>query len=158
MPLSRSVGIRRVAAPAALSAALLLTAAACSSTSGGGSSTSGSTATAGGASPAAAACANMPAGPINVYNIIPLTGPTATSGQLIESIAVVGRRDELAAALAARADGVADVISLEATSGADARPERRNTARMRSTHSGAIGVAMKTVTVMTDPPSTHSDQ
>jgi ABC-type branched-subunit amino acid transport system substrate-binding protein len=87
MPLSRSVGIRRVAGPAALSAALLLTAAACSSTSTSGSS-SGTAAAAGGASPAKA-CANIPAGPINVYNIVPLTGPTATSGQLIEAIAGV---------------------------------------------------------------------
>jgi len=39
--------------------------------------------------------------------------------ELIESIAVVGRRDQLAAALAARVDGIADVVSLEATSGPD---------------------------------------
>lgn len=81
MPLPRSVGIRRTAVPAALGAALLLFAAACSS------STSSGTAAAGGAS--AKACANVPAGPINVYNIVPLTGPTATSGQLIEAIAGV---------------------------------------------------------------------
>jgi len=81
MPLPRSVGIRRATVPAALSAALLLTAAACSSSSG-------STAAAGTA-PSATACADIPAGPINVYNIIPLTGPTATSGELIESIAGV---------------------------------------------------------------------
>src|SRR3984957_18935367 len=87
MPLSRSVGIRRVAAPAALSAALLLTAAACSSsTAAAGGSGSGSAA--GGASQAKV-CSDIPAGPINVYNIVPLTGPTATSGQLIEAIAGV---------------------------------------------------------------------
>src|ERR1700730_10269867 len=82
MPLPRSVGIRRTAVPAALGAALLLFAAACSS------STSSGTAAAGGAS-SATACADIPAGPINVYNIVPLTGPTATSGQLIEAIAGV---------------------------------------------------------------------
>jgi len=91
MPLPRSVGIRRTAVPAALSAALLLTAAACSS--GGGSSSSSSSAAAAAAAAAAApsakACSGIPAGPINVYNIIPLTGPTATSGQLIEAIAGV---------------------------------------------------------------------
>ena len=84
MPLPRSVGIRRTAVPAALGAALLLFAAACSS--------SGSTSTAaggGGATPATKECSNIPAGPINVYNIVPLTGPTATSGELITSIAGV---------------------------------------------------------------------
>ena len=84
MPLPRSVGIRRTAVPAALSAALLLFAAACSS--------SGSTSTAAGgagATPATKECSNIPAGPINVYNIVPLTGPTATSGELITSIAGV---------------------------------------------------------------------
>ena len=80
MPLPRSVGIRRATARAVLGAALLLTAAACS--------TSGSTAAVGGAS-SAKACANIPAGPINVYNIVPLTGPTAASGQLIVAIAGV---------------------------------------------------------------------
>jgi len=83
MPLPRSVGIRRTAVPAALSAALLLTAAACSSSS------SSSAAAAAAAAPSAKACSGIPAGPINVYNIIPLTGPTATSGQLIEAIAGV---------------------------------------------------------------------
>jgi ABC-type branched-subunit amino acid transport system substrate-binding protein len=82
MPLPRSVGIRRTAVPAALGAALLLFAAACSS------STSSGTAAAG-AAPSAKACSNIPAGPINLYNIVPLTGPTATSGQLIEAIAGV---------------------------------------------------------------------
>jgi ABC-type branched-subunit amino acid transport system substrate-binding protein len=86
MPLSRSVGIRRTAVPAALGAALLLFAAACSSS---GSSSTPAAAAAAGGSPSAQACSNIPAGPINVYNIIPLTGPTATSGELIESIAGV---------------------------------------------------------------------
>lgn len=87
MPLSRSVGIRRTAVPAALSAALLLFAAACSSSSGSSSTAAGGAGA--GATPSTKACANVPAGPINVYNIIPLTGPTATSGELIESIAGV---------------------------------------------------------------------
>jgi len=81
MPLPRSVGIRRATVPAVLSAALLLTAAACSSST--------STAAAAGDASSAKACANIPAGPINVYNIVPLTGPTATSGQLIVAIAGV---------------------------------------------------------------------
>jgi hypothetical protein len=81
MPLPRSVGTRRATVRAVLGAALVLTAAACSSTSG-------STAAVGGAS-SAKACANIPAGPVNVYNIVPLTGPTATSGQLIVAIAGV---------------------------------------------------------------------
>jgi ABC-type branched-subunit amino acid transport system substrate-binding protein len=86
MPLPRSAGIRRATVPAALSAALLLTAAACSSSSG--SSPAAAAAAAGSAS-STQACAKVPAGPVNVYNIIPLTGPTATSGELIESIAGV---------------------------------------------------------------------
>ena len=85
MPLSRSVGIRRAAVPAALSAALLLFAAACSSSSGSSSTAAGGA----GATPSTEACSNIPAGPINVYNIVPLTGPTATSGELIEAIAGV---------------------------------------------------------------------
>lgn len=86
MPLPRSVGIRRATVPAVLGAALLLTAAACSSTTSG--SSTAAAAAAGGTS-SAKACANIPAGPINVYNIVPLTGPTATSGQLIVAIAGV---------------------------------------------------------------------
>ena len=82
MPLPRSVGIRRTAVPAALGAALLLFAAACSSSASSGTAAAG-------AAPSAKACSNIPAGPINVYNIVPLTGPTATSGQLIEAIAGV---------------------------------------------------------------------
>jgi ABC-type branched-subunit amino acid transport system substrate-binding protein len=81
MLFQRSVGSRRSAVPVALGVALLLTVAACSSSGG-------STATAG-AAPSAKECSNIPAGPINVYNIIPLTGPTATSGELIQSIAGV---------------------------------------------------------------------
>lgn len=99
MPLPRSVGIRRVtvptaalgtgrirraAGPAVAGAALLLAAAACSS-----STSSSTTAAATGGGSSAKACADIPGGPINVYNIIPLTGPTATSGQLIEAIAGV---------------------------------------------------------------------
>jgi len=86
MPLLRFAGIRRATVPATLGAALLLAAAACSSSS---SSASGGSAAAVGTASSAQACANVPAGPINVYNIIPLTGPTATSGELIESIAGV---------------------------------------------------------------------
>jgi len=84
MPLPRSVGIRRTAVPAALSAALLLFAAACSSSGSTGTAAGGA-----GAAPSTKECSNIPAGPINVYNIVPLTGPTATSGELITSIAGV---------------------------------------------------------------------
>jgi ABC-type branched-subunit amino acid transport system substrate-binding protein len=101
MSLPRSVGIRRVMVPTAalgtgrirraaglgaVGAAFLLAAAACSSST---SSSSTTAAAGGGGAAAAKACADVPAGPINVYNIIPLTGPTATSGQLIEAIAGV---------------------------------------------------------------------
>lgn len=79
MPLPRSAGIRRATMPVALSAALLLALAACSSSS---SSSSGGTTTS-----SSKLCSNIPAGPINVYNIIPLAGPTATSGILIEDLA-----------------------------------------------------------------------
>jgi branched-chain amino acid transport system substrate-binding protein len=85
MPLPLFAGIRRATAPIALGAALLLAAAACSSSS----STSGSSAAAPATASSAQACAHVPAGPVNVYNIVPLTGPTATSGELIESIAGV---------------------------------------------------------------------
>jgi len=83
MPLPRLSGIRRATAPAALGAVLVLTAAACSSTS----STSSSTSNGDVAAASAKLCSNIPAGPINVYNIIPLAGPTATSGILIEDLA-----------------------------------------------------------------------
>jgi ABC-type branched-subunit amino acid transport system substrate-binding protein len=77
MPLPRSVGIRRATVPVALSAALLLAVAACSSSSSSNSATTTTT----------KLCSNVPAGPINVYNIIPLAGPTATSGILISDLA-----------------------------------------------------------------------
>ena len=92
MLLPRSVGIRRAAVPAVLGAALLLFAAACSSSTSSSSAGSGGSsagAAGAGAGSSAKACSNIPAGPINVYNIVPLTGPTATSGQLIEAIAGV---------------------------------------------------------------------
>jgi len=79
MLFQRSIGSRRPALPAALGIALLLTVAACSS--------SGSSASTASNASAAKECSAIPAGPINVYNIIPLSGPTATSGELIQSIA-----------------------------------------------------------------------
>jgi ABC-type branched-subunit amino acid transport system substrate-binding protein len=80
MPLPRSAGIRRATVPVALSAALLLAVAACSSSSSSSSSSATTTTS-------SKLCSNIPAGPINVYNIIPLAGPTATSGILISSLA-----------------------------------------------------------------------
>jgi branched-chain amino acid transport system substrate-binding protein len=65
-------------------AALALGLAACSSSSPAGS-TSG---TSGGTS-ASGSCSNIPSGPIKMANIVPLSGPTATSGQLIEDEASV---------------------------------------------------------------------
>jgi len=73
---------RRVTLSVALGAAAsLLTLAACSSSSNSTSTGAAATTT--------KTCSNIPAGPINVYNIVPLTGPTATSGQLITAISGV---------------------------------------------------------------------
>lgn len=73
-------GLVRV--PVALGAvALALGLAACSSS---GSSTGGGTSTGSGTS-ASGTCSNVPAGTIKMANIVPLSGPTATAGQLIEA-------------------------------------------------------------------------
>ncbi|MGH3150902.1 MAG: ABC transporter substrate-binding protein [Streptosporangiaceae bacterium] len=65
--------------PIAVGIVLALGPAACSS--GGSSSTSAGGTTAGGGS---GLCSNIPPGPISIANIEPLSGPTASSGQLTE--------------------------------------------------------------------------
>jgi branched-chain amino acid transport system substrate-binding protein len=59
---------------------LALGLAACSSGSSSSSSSSGGTTSGGGSS----LCSNIPAGPIKIANIEPLSGPTATSGTLTQ--------------------------------------------------------------------------
>jgi ABC-type branched-subunit amino acid transport system substrate-binding protein len=66
---------------------LALGLAACSSSSSSTSASSTSTASGG----SSALCSNIPAGPIKISNIVPLSGPTATSGvpQVLESTVAV---------------------------------------------------------------------
>ncbi len=66
--------------PVAVGAVLALALAACSSSS------SSTGATGGGSS---AQCSNIPAGPIKIANILPLSGPTATSGELEQTELIV---------------------------------------------------------------------
>src|SRR5579863_7422282 len=68
--------------PVAVGTVLALGLAACSSSgnSSSGNSSSGGTAAAGGSG----LCSNIPAGPIKIANIEPLSGPTATSGTLTQ--------------------------------------------------------------------------
>src|ERR1700744_6310308 len=73
----RRAGRLYVAGP---SVALAFGLAACSS-SGSSGSTSGTS--------ASGQCSNIPSGPIKMANIVPLSGPTATSGQLIQDEASV---------------------------------------------------------------------
>src|SRR5271155_3213421 len=65
--------------PIAVGAVLALGLAACGSSSSSSSSSSGGT-SAGGSS----LCSNIPAGPIKIANIVPLSGPTASSGTLTQ--------------------------------------------------------------------------
>jgi branched-chain amino acid transport system substrate-binding protein len=70
--------------------ALALGLAACSSSSPAASSSAGSTT--GGSTTGASAsaqCSNIPSGPIKMANIVPLSGPTALDGQLIEDASSV---------------------------------------------------------------------
>ena len=71
---------RRRSVPIAVGAVLALGLAACSSSS------SSTTAASGGSS---AQCSNIPAGPIKIANILPLSGPTATSGQLEQTESIL---------------------------------------------------------------------
>ena len=66
--------------PIAVGTVFALGLAACASSSSSSSSSSGGTAAAGGSGQ----CSNIPAGPIKIANIEPLSGPTATSGTLTQ--------------------------------------------------------------------------
>ena len=78
-PLRKAVMCRRFL-PVAAGAVLAIGLAACGSSASSGASSGG---TAGG-SAAGGQCSNIPAGPIKLANIVPLSGPTAQSGQLTE--------------------------------------------------------------------------
>jgi branched-chain amino acid transport system substrate-binding protein len=73
MRLSRMTSFRRRFLPVAAGAVLAMAVAACGS--------SGSSNAASGGSSTGGQCSNIPAGPIKLANIVPLSGPTATSGQ-----------------------------------------------------------------------------
>src|ERR1700683_2253626 len=76
----RSLWLRHRSVPVAVGAVLALGLAACSSSS------SSTGATGGGST---AQCSNIPAGPIKMANILPLSGPTATPGGLEQNEATV---------------------------------------------------------------------
>ena len=79
IPLSRRRGPRRISELAGPAVAVVLAVAACSSSSSSTSSAAAAAA-AGGAS-SAGQCSNIPAGPIKVSAILPLSGPLAESSQ-----------------------------------------------------------------------------
>ena len=85
----------RASIAVAVVAALAMVLSACSSSSKSSTGTSSAAATtaAGTASSSAAAggkqCSNIPAGPIKVANIVPLSGPTATSGELAQTTSTI---------------------------------------------------------------------
>src|SRR6266496_2996630 len=68
--------MRRRSLPVVVGAVLALGLAACSSGGSSGGASGNSTGAAGGQ------CSNIPSGPIHIANIAPLSGPTASSGQL----------------------------------------------------------------------------
>src|SRR3984957_14701141 len=74
-------GFRHRFLPVAVGTVLALGLAACSSSSSSSSSSSG---TAAGGGSGSSLCSNIPAGPIKIANIEPLSGPTATSGTLTQ--------------------------------------------------------------------------
>ena len=76
----RMAGFRHGFLPVAAGVLLAVGVAACSSSS---SSTS-SAGTSDNAAAGGGQCSNIPAGPINLANIVPLSGPTAQWGQLAE--------------------------------------------------------------------------
>src|SRR3984957_5359001 len=73
--------------------AMVLSACSSSSKSSTGTSSAAATTAAGTASSSAAAggkqCSNIPAGPIKAANIVPLGGPTATSGELAQTTSTI---------------------------------------------------------------------
>jgi branched-chain amino acid transport system substrate-binding protein len=82
--LARRRGLMAVAVVAALATVL----AACSSSSSGSKSAGTTTPAAAGSSSSSAGgakCSNIPAGPIKIAIILPLSGPTASSGELLTS-------------------------------------------------------------------------
>ena len=83
----RMAGFRSGLVPVAAGVLLAVGLAACGSS---GSSTSAA-GTGGGTAAAGGQCSNIPAGPIKISNIVPLSGPTATSGvpEQLESAVVV---------------------------------------------------------------------
>jgi ABC-type branched-subunit amino acid transport system substrate-binding protein len=74
----RMAGFRHGFLPVAAGVLLAVGVAACSSSSSSSAGTSDNVAASGGQ------CSNVPAGPIHLANIVPLSGPTAQSGQLTE--------------------------------------------------------------------------
>ena len=76
----RMAGFRHGLLPVAAAVLLATGAAACSSSSSSSAGTGGTAAAGGGGG----GCSNIPAGPIKIANIIPLSGPTSQSGQLGE--------------------------------------------------------------------------
>jgi branched-chain amino acid transport system substrate-binding protein len=80
MGVTRMTNVHHRFLPIAVGTVLALGLAACSSSSSSSSSSSGGTAAGAGSSQ----CSNIPAGPIKIANIEPLSGPTATSGTLTQ--------------------------------------------------------------------------
>jgi branched-chain amino acid transport system substrate-binding protein len=80
MGVTRMINVHHRFLPIAVGTVLALGLAACSSSSSSSSSSSGGTAAGAGSS----LCSNIPAGPIKIANIEPLSGPTATSGTLTQ--------------------------------------------------------------------------
>ncbi len=72
-------GFRRKFLPVVVGTVLALGVAACSSSGSSSTAASGGSTTSGGS-----LCSNIPAGPIKIANIEPLSGPTATSGTLTQ--------------------------------------------------------------------------
>jgi ABC-type branched-subunit amino acid transport system substrate-binding protein len=72
-------GFRRKFLPIVVGTVLALGVAACSSSGSSSTAASGGSTTSGGS-----LCSNIPAGPIKIANIEPLSGPTATSGTLTQ--------------------------------------------------------------------------
>jgi len=89
MGVSCMVDFRHRFLPIAVGTVLALGLAACSSSSSSSSTNASSSSTA--SSGSSALCSNIPAGPIKISNIVPLSGPTASSGTLtqIESAVAV---------------------------------------------------------------------
>ena len=89
MGVSCMVDFRYRFLPIAVGTVLALGLAACSSSSSSSSTNASSSSTA--SSGSSALCSNIPAGPIKISNIVPLSGPTASSGTLtqIESAVAV---------------------------------------------------------------------